>query len=362
MATLGEFTPTLMDTIRQAGQVKPIVEILDQTNEMLQDIPVMETNEGLTHKTTIRTGLPTVYNKRIGEGVRPTKSGYSSIRDGVALIEGRFELPEDLLMFEPTREKKRFRLESEAVAMAEKMAQTHQTQLLYGNVSEETNKFTGFTPRYNSNLENQRQNIIRVNTDSGTNNKTSIWVVGWGMNKVMGLVPSGGPKRSYKREVLGRQTITTSAITATGELGSQKMEVVSEKHMLCCGLAVQDWRYVVRICNIPTTDALLFSNDPDTRPALVTALMMAVRTIQSVNSQTRIYANRRVRMALDIHAKSDVAGGGLTYENFDGKKTMTFAGIPVRTIDALTNKEAAVPTANIRLAENVGQIVWSKSA
>ena len=56
-----------------------------------------------------------------------------------------------------------------------------------------------------------------------------------------------------------------------------------------------------------------------------------------------MYANRTVHEFLDIQTLSKVStGGGVTYENVQGKRIMTFRGIPIRTVDALTETEAQV--------------------
>jgi len=54
-----------------------------------------------------------------------------------------------------------------------------------------------------------------------------------------------------------------------------------------------------------------------------------------------MYANRVVRTYLDLQAmnKTNVL---LQLQEFDGKVVTTFRGIPVRTVDAILNNEAAL--------------------
>jgi hypothetical protein len=55
------------------------------------------------------------------------------------------------------------------------------------------------------------------------------------------------------------------------------------------------------------------------------------------------YANRTILEFLDVQEKAAVStGGGLTYENVDGKRVTSFRGIPIRTVDALLETEALV--------------------
>jgi len=46
---------------------------------------------------------------------------------------------------------------------------------------------------------------------------------------------------------------------------------------------------------------------------------------------------------LDIQKRDDVvSGGGLSYDVVDGKPVMSFRGIPVRKVDALTETESQI--------------------
>jgi hypothetical protein len=55
------------------------------------------------------------------------------------------------------------------------------------------------------------------------------------------------------------------------------------------------------------------------------------------------YMNRTCAQMLDIQREAAVkAGGGLTFDNVDGKVRMSFRGIPCRIVDALLETEAVV--------------------
>ena len=77
MATKGNTNMTLMDYARRAdpdGKIQRIAEMMDETNEILTDLVFVEGNTTTGHKTTIRTGLPTVAWRQINKGVQPSKS------------------------------------------------------------------------------------------------------------------------------------------------------------------------------------------------------------------------------------------------------------------------------------------------
>ena len=77
MAALATTNPTLADVARRMdpdGKIDTIVEILNETNEILEDATMIEGNLPTGHRTTIRTGLPTPTFRKLYGGVQPTKS------------------------------------------------------------------------------------------------------------------------------------------------------------------------------------------------------------------------------------------------------------------------------------------------
>ena len=61
MATIGSTALTYADWAKRVDdgyKIASIIEILSQTNEILDDILVVEGNLPTGHKTTIRSGLP----------------------------------------------------------------------------------------------------------------------------------------------------------------------------------------------------------------------------------------------------------------------------------------------------------------
>ena len=77
MATLASSALTLAEwatRLDPGGKPAAVIELLGQTNEMLTDMLWMECNDGAGHKTTVRTGLPSVTWRLLNYGVQPSKS------------------------------------------------------------------------------------------------------------------------------------------------------------------------------------------------------------------------------------------------------------------------------------------------
>lgn len=117
------------------------------------------------------------------------------------------------------------------------------------------------------------------------------------------------------------------------------MEVYKEKFNWNMGIALKDWRYAVRICNIDISDLATGS------AADITGLMIrAIHRIPNLNMGKPVfYMNRTVFQYLDLQRRTAVtAGGQLDYSVVDGKAMYMFRGIPVKIVDALLETEATV--------------------
>ena len=90
MATRGANVVTYMDIASRLGpdnKISGIIELMDDTNAILEDMAVVEGNLPTGHKTTIRTGLPTVTWRLLNYGVQPSKSITSQVTDTCGMLE-----------------------------------------------------------------------------------------------------------------------------------------------------------------------------------------------------------------------------------------------------------------------------------
>lgn len=141
------------------------------------------------------------------------------------------------------------------------------------------------------------------------------------------------PQLGIQHEDIGLDT-KENAGGVTGAL----QRVYRDHWMWDCGIALKDWRYAVRICNIDISD--LAGGTP---ADLIDFMEQAEETIPDNLGRRAFYMNRRVRRFLRKQYRTDVtSGGGLTYENVGGKRVTMFGETSVRITDALTMTEATV--------------------
>lgn len=331
MATLSTGALTLNDWAKRLdpdGKIPAIVELLAQSNELLDDMMWKEGNLPTGHRTTIRTGLPVVYWRMLNQGVPPSKSTTAQIDEQAGMLEAWSEVDKDLILLNGNASS--FRL-SEAKAFLEAMNQEMASTLIYGNGGLAPEEFTGLAPRYSAiSGASNADNIIDAG-GTGSDN-TSVWVVAWGEDTVHGIFPKGS-QAGLIHEDFGEVTVEVTA----GVAGS-RMRALQERYQWKSGLVVKDWRYVVRICNIDTSD--LTGTTPTD---LTDHLEQADEIIPNRLGNRVIYMNRRVSRYLRKQARVDVAsGGGITFENFQGRPVLMFGSTPIRKIDAILNTEARV--------------------
>lgn len=332
MAAMGGEMLTLKDwakRIEPDGKVGMIAELLAQTNEILTDMVWQEGNLPTGHRTVVRTGLPDVYWRLLNQGVQPSKSETAQIDEGCGMLEAWSEVDQDLANLNGDVGAFRF---SESQAFIEAMNQEMASTLFYGNSSSSPEEFNGLAVRYSSLSAANAQNI--VSGGSSDTDNSSIWLVGWGPRSVHGIFPKGS-KAGLIHDDLGLETVETTA----GVAGS-RMRAYRERFQWKCGIALRDWRYVVRIPNIDISNLVGKSSAAD----IIELMIKAIYRLPNLNAvKPCFYMNRSVFQMLDIFSRDDViAGGGMNYQNVQGQSIYSFRGIPIRICDALTQSEAVV--------------------
>ncbi len=334
MGTLNATVLSLMDWAKRkdpSGKTAMIVELLAQSNQILEDIPWKEGNLEIGHQTTVRTGLPAVAWRLLNGGVAPSKSTTAQITEQCGMLEAYSETDVDLCKLNGNEAE--FRL-SEASAFIEAMNQEFAQTLFYGNSGTAPEEFTGLAPRYSA--LSVVANSSHVISGSGSqSDNSSVWLVGWGANSIHGIFPKGS-NAGLQHKNLGEVTIES----ANGIGSGTRMQAYRDHWQWKCGIALKDWRYVVRIPNIDISNLVAKSSAAD----LIELMIKAIHRLPNMNGIRPVfYCNRTVFEMLDIQRRDDViTGGGLVYSDVDGKIQPNFRGIPVHRCDALLETEAVV--------------------
>ena len=347
MATIGPIALTLMDWAKRIdddGKIAQIINLLSQTNEILEDMLWVEGNLPTGHKTTIRTGLPQAYWRLLNQGVPRGKSTTAQITETCGMLETYSDIDVDLLAL--SGNDGAFRL-SEELAFLEGMNQQMAVTVFYNNITSVPAAFMGLAPRYPSVSTATAQTANNVIDALGTGStNTSMWLIMWGPNAIHGIFPKGR-KAGFVQEDMGKTPVYDS--------NNNPYYAWRTHYKWDAGLVVKDWRFAVRICNIDVT-TLSGASPPNLINLMVRAIhRLPIQPARAGNVQTSgqngepqlsmgqagFYCNRAISSWLDIQAlnKSNML---LRIDEFAGKPVTSFRGIPIRTCDALLNTEARV--------------------
>lgn len=324
-------------------RIATIIELLSQTNEILDDMLVMEGNLPTGHKTTVRTGLPQATWRLLNQGVPNAKSTTAQIVDTCGNLETYSVIDKDIADLNGNTAE--FRL-SETRAFLEGMSQQVASTVIYGNQHLNPERFTGLTPRYSTGNQSIAQTAANVlNGGGNSNTNTSLWIHTWGDNTAFATFPKGKITGLQHRDMGEWPVQDDAGNTYQAYRDHFKWEI---------GYVLRDWRYVARVANIDVTQLTGVSAANlinliiralyrlPTAPANATAIQSSdTSEVRANMGRVVIYCNRVIRTYLDLQAmnKTNVL---LRLEEFNGKVVTTFRGIPVRTCDAILNNEAAV--------------------
>ena len=329
MATLNTTNPTLADLATRLdpnGSVAQIIELLNQTNPVLEDMAWLEGNLPTGHKTTIRSGLPNGTWRKLNYGVQPEKSTTVQITDTCGMLESYAEVDKTLVNLNGNSAA--FRL-SEDRAFIEGMNQTMAETLFYGDSSADPEKFTGLAARYSQKSGVENGDNVVLGGGSGSDN-TSVYLVVWGPNTVHGIYPKGS-QAGLQSEDHGQQTLLDAA--------GGRYEGYRTHYKWDCGLTLRDWRYVVRIANIDVSD---LTKNASAGADLVDLLVQAAEIPPNLAMGRPVfYANRTITSFLRRQIANKVSAN-LTLDSVAGKKVLNFDGIPFKRTDVLLNTEATI--------------------
>lgn len=338
MPAIGQSYYDLIDhykSVNPDGTIADVIEMLMQTNPILEDALAVECNDGTKHKTTMRTGLPEVAWGRLYKGTKQGKSTKRQVEDVTGFVEGLSAVDTRLLELSTNEASERL---SEAMTFLEAISQEVASKLFYGSDVANAEEFMGLAPRYNDlSAENGRQIIDAGGTG---NDNTSIWMVTWGLNQTHTLYPKG-TKAGIKREDKGEQRV----LDANGNPYWVKEEKFTQ-HM---GLSLRDWRYTTRIANIDVSE--LQAGNVDLYGLLRQGYYRNEgRRHNKVKNNGQmgrmaIYCNSDVMEQLDALATNAGASDNfvrLRHTEVQGEEVLAYRKAPVRETDAIHNSEERV--------------------
>lgn len=341
MGALTSTWPTLLDVSRSMapdGSVAQVAEVLQTYNDILDDIPWYEGNLPTGHQSSIRTSLPTPKFRLLNQGVVPAKTTRGMIVDPCAILEDRNMIDVDAAILNGNTAAFR---KSEDEGFIQGFNKTFTDTLIYGDVSTDPEQFNGFDSRYYS-LSGETTSSQVITAGGGTTNNTSIYLIGWGPNKVFCTYPKGS-KAGLQFEDRGIQDILVN--TSTGAY----MKAYVSWFQWKAGLVVADYRYVVRIANINSAALLTASDATDSSANIIKLMAQALGKLPPVAGIKPVfYMNQTVLSMLAVKLM-DKGNVWLTMDQMQkspiaraGSGVLSFMGVPCRRCDSILNTEGVL--------------------
>ena len=322
------------------GDEYAVVKILEQSNPVIKDMPVIESNDESGHTYAVQTGIPEGTWRRAYEGVEPTKHTQKVVHD----TYGRMSTTSivDVAVAE-----KGGKIAETRAAMAEAhlegMAQGMAKKVFYGSNADNEKSFIGLAPRFSALSGAESSANVISNGGSSAGAQSSIYLVGWGKNKTFGFYPKG------TRAGIKRYDFSANGPVPCELVAGKVFPGYKEQYEWLMGLAVADWRYSARLCNIQAPTSM----DNDAFKALFKNFMKAVNQIHNVDAVNLVaYCSRDVKFALrngfllsggtlapQVYMQNEVTqSGNKGYANHD----LVIDGIHVKADDAIVQTEAVV--------------------
>jgi hypothetical protein len=337
---------TLADVMNQYtsldanGLYLEISEVLNRACPLLRIMPMVESNQVISHIGSRRSYLVTPGTRSFNKGIVPSASHVTPLTEGIALYEDYCEIDADLCRIQ--NNPARFR-QDEVLAKFESFKQKLEYGWFYGSIATDGNAINGLVQRFNSLTHRPNgdtswpYNIWDGGVAAGAGAvTTSIWLLELGVNKVYGIYPKNMPA-GFKHTDLGE--VTKEAGYAESSAGSL-FQVYRDHLQWFIGLFVGDERCVQRYANIATTgSANIFDEEiiikaKNQLPGMGEAPGTVMLVDRTIKSQIDI---RAVSTKMNTYFRQDENTG-----NVWGTGVTRFQNIPVLVAEKLLDTETAI--------------------
>ena len=295
-----------------------VMEVINEVNPIVEDAPVTQATDMVSHRGARRTALPQPIWVKIGNGWTTGFARQQPFTEGLGTLKLREQINKDLLRIQPDPEGY---VTQQERAFQEGFAQEVANTLFYGSSITAPEEFDGLHVRYGSIVADSV-----YNNGETTGNVTSAWLIQWYPGECALLRPRFDPAVGLTREPMPDQLL------AGDDANLAWFKVVEWAWNI--GLLVGDGRRVKRVCNINPdwNDAQCLSSS---------VLIEAMNDFKDKNTPIVMYCPTSVVTTLDIDANLK---GNVTWssDNVWGVPTRYFRGMPVRVCDAILETESVL--------------------
>lgn len=315
-------------------EIIDVAEVLNETNDVINDATVLRSNDITSNVVSRRTSLPTASWVKVGNGWNATVGRLNQVRETMGMLKGRYLCPQDVMDLQPDPAKYRSQQERPHIeGMAQEVSNTLMGNWSSGSLtSDPPEEFAGLSLRYASVSASPSAYVVN-NGDSSASDDTSIWFIQWGPGKVYLIYPRNSNQAGIKKDVKPlTYTLGDNASTSASQRNNQLWAHITE-FSWNVGLCIEDTRCVKRLCNIDSVSTETNTLNED--------YIIQIRNNFKTSGTIYMYCNETIFTQLQILAKDKTNVHYPPNMPF-GKPQMYFLDMPVRRCDAITNVEGSL--------------------
>ncbi len=324
---------TLLDRAARSKDGKTILPIISvmskKVSNLLEDIPYVEANFGLQHRSIRDVGMVDSTRRKFYGLVTSSHRKSQTIYDPIELFERRSSIDEDHIDTLKNGNQER---ENQDIGHIEKLGEDLAEAYLHDAPADGEDNIYGLEPRLNK----LNQTLGNTYDGGGTGSDlTSIYIVEWNTRDgAFGLFPPnfmnntmfGISARNKGKEKVGDET------------NGYRYDYVTQ-FKAWFGLTVVNERKIARIANFESTIGATNSFESNGDALLIQALNLG----RFDKNRTRIYVNDTMKSQIDIVAQRK-GNVNLGIGEAFGRPIETIHNVPIRVLDdtILKNTESAI--------------------
>lgn len=321
-----------------------VINLAVRANDMLDDITVVEANNGTALETTYRTETPKPVWIQYYGGIPSNKGSKAKLKVSCARMGTKLIV--DKKLFDDSADKDAV-LADEVMAAQSGMKLEMGNMLVYGKLADNPLGFNGLFKHYDAcstgaedDSESAHYVLSAFGLGNGTNKASesklgSIALVGWSPNTITCFHAQGHKQGGI--EITPKRVVD---IADPDKGADATYEAYLQYFYWELGLAVRDYRYGGRICNIQRDDML---NGEDKGGAYIEVIdRLSQRVLDDNGVKQAWYMDKQMWENICVLFSRLTRGNAITFQHIEGRKERKLYGIPVRIQDAMKTNEAKV--------------------
>lgn len=302
------------------GDLLPMVKTLEKELSLFSSAYFNEANDVTLERFAREMTKPTSKTRNIGEATTFSKGTSAAMSITMDTEANAMKITKEEYDMQGANINKF--LNAKADSHISSLKDKVEEKLIYASAKDKRSGYDGFATEMNKLAANV------LSAGSATVNKTSMYIIAWGMDSVYCAYPKGSSAGLVRDG--GKEFVTVMENDNDGDGGNNRYMI--ENFKITTGLAVVDPLAIARVCNIDT-DAEFDEN-----------LIMKAMTRMPAKFKNRanIYMNQYTKTAFDIRAKdNDNVRFGV--ETTFGRNIDLFRGVnPLMVTEAISNAEEEV--------------------